>query len=154
MTTTQRRDVAFWLASGLGSGLAPKAPGTFGTLAALLPWLLLREAPLWLYALLTAAVFALGVWASERLLRRLQVEDPGWIVIDEWVGLWIALVAVPFGWIGVVAGFALFRLFDIAKPWPVSWADCELPGGLGVMADDALAGLMALAVLQLAAHLL
>ncbi|MCK7594612.1 phosphatidylglycerophosphatase A family protein [Pseudomarimonas salicorniae] len=139
------------LASGLGSGLAPRAPGTFGSLAALLPWWLLRPLPAWAYLAVTVLVFVLGVWVSERLTRQPGSEDPGWIVIDEWVGLWLALFLLPQGWPWVLAGFVLFRLFDIAKPWPVGWADRSLGGGLGVMADDALAGLMALGCLQLVA---
>lgn len=139
------------LASGLGSGLVPKAPGTFGTLAALLPWWLMRDLPASIYLGLTAAVFLLGWWISARLTREPGAEDPGWIVIDEWVGLWLALFLLPAGWGWILAGFLLFRVFDIAKPWPVGWADRRLGGGLGVMADDVLAGLMALACLQAAA---
>jgi phosphatidylglycerophosphatase A len=153
------RAVPWWrwdalIASGAGSGLLPRAPGTFGTLAALLPWWGLSALPAWAYLLICAAVFMLGVWVSARLTREPGSEDPGWIVIDEWVGIWLALFLLPAGWLWVVAGFLLFRLFDIAKPWPVGWADRSLHGGLGVMLDDALAGLMALAGLQAAAWLL
>jgi phosphatidylglycerophosphatase A len=148
MGVAGNRDIAFWIASGAGSGLAPWAPGTVGSLAALLPWLALRELPALAYALLVLAAFALGVWASARRVHGAAAEDPGWIVIDEWVGMWIALFLAPAGWIWVLGGFALFRLFDILKPWPVSWADRELAGGLGVMTDDALAGLLALGCLQ------
>lgn len=139
------------LASGLGSGLLPKAPGTFGSLAALLPWWGLSQLPLWAYLAFTAAAFVLGVALSERLTRGPAAKDPGWIVIDEWVGLWLALCLLPEGWVWVLAGFALFRLFDILKPWPVGWADRRLRGGLGVMVDDVLAGLLALCCLQAAA---
>ena len=142
------RDPAGWIATGFGSGLAPRAPGTVGTLAALLPWLALRELPLWGYLAAVLAAFALGVWAAQRVIERLRIEDPGLVVWDEFVGLWIALIAVPGGWAWVVIGFGLFRLFDIAKPWPVSWADARLKGGFGAMFDDALAGLYALAALQ------
>jgi phosphatidylglycerophosphatase A len=142
------RDPAGWIATGFGSGLAPRAPGTVGTLAALLPWLALRELPLWGYLAAVLAAFALGVWAAQRVIERLRIEDPGLVVWDEFVGLWITLIAVPDGWAWVVIGFGLFRLFDIAKPWPVSWADARLKGGFGAMFDDALAGLYALAALQ------
>lgn len=142
------RDPAGWIATGFGSGLAPRAPGTVGTLAAVLPWLVLRELPLWGYLAVVLAAFALGVWAAQRVIERLRIEDPGLVVWDEFVGLWIALIAVPDGWAWVVIGFGLFRLFDIAKPWPVSWADARLKGGFGAMFDDALAGLYALAALQ------
>ena len=142
------------IASGAGSGLAPRAPGTFGSLAALLPWWGISALPVWAYLLVCAAAFGLGVWVSARLTREPGAEDPGWIVIDEWVGLWLALFLLPAGWLWIVAGFLLFRLFDIAKPWPVGWADRSVHGGLGVMLDDALAGLMALGCLQGAAHAL
>ncbi len=143
---------AGWIATGFGSGLAPVAPGTFGTLAALLPWLALRELPLPHYLAALALAFALGCWACGWAMRRLGVEDPGLVVWDEFVGLWIALAAAPAGWPYALAGFALFRFFDIAKPWPVGWVDRRLSGGLGTMLDDALAGLYALAGVQLLAH--
>lgn len=137
------RDPSGWIACGFGSGLAPFAPGTFGSAAALLPWLLLRQLPLWGVLLVTAGTFAIGVWASERCAARLGLQDPGWIVIDEFVGQWLALLLAPPGWPWMLAGFALFRLFDVWKPWPVSWADRNVHGGLGVMLDDAMAGAMA-----------
>lgn len=136
-----------WVATGFGSGLAPFAPGTFGSLAALLPWLLLRELPLALVFTVIIVCFVLGVLASEWVMVRLGKGDPGCVVIDEWVGLWIALSVAPPGWVWLLAGFLLFRLFDIAKPWPVGWLERRLKGGVGVMADDAAAGLMAALVL-------
>lgn len=145
---------AGWLASGFGAGFAPRAPGTVGTLASLLPWLALRELPLTLYAAVLIFAFALGVWASNWVIRRTGVQDPSVVVLDEFVGLWIALAAAPRGWPWALAGFALFRLFDIWKPWPVRWADAKVGGGFGAMLDDALAGLYALIVLQIAARML
>jgi phosphatidylglycerophosphatase A len=143
-----RRTPAFWIASGFGAGLSPKAPGTVGTLVAILPWLLLRELPLVAYLAAVLAVFVLGVWAAQRVIDILGAEDPGVVVIDEWIGLWITLLLVPPGWLWLLAGVVLFRLFDILKPWPVSWADRRLHGGFGAMFDDALAGVYALLVLQ------
>lgn len=138
-----------WIALGFGSGLAPRAPGTAGSLAALLPWLVLRQLPWPLYLVALALAFALGVWACERAGRRIGVHDPGAFVFDEFVGQWIALIPVLLApWWTVAAGFVLFRLLDIAKPWPVRWADRRVGGGLGVMLDDVLAG--ALAALALA----
>ncbi|MFT3790094.1 MAG: phosphatidylglycerophosphatase A [Rudaea sp.] len=140
------RDPAGWIACGFGSGLSPVAPGTAGSLAALLPWLMLRELAPALYAAALALGFALGVWACARAVRALRVDDPGCVVWDEFVGQWIALLPLswtPFAWWQPIAGFALFRLFDIAKPWPVSWADAKLKGGFGIMFDDALAGVYA-----------
>ena len=141
-----------WIATGLGSGLAPKAPGTFGTLAALVVWWFALRGLAWpMYLAVVAVVFALGIAASNWTARRINRSDPGLIVIDEFIGLWLALFALPgVSWPWIVAGFALFRLFDIAKPWPVGWADRRVKGGLGVMLDDALAGAMAWAVLQIA----
>lgn len=144
-----RRTPAFWIASGAGVGLAPVAAGTFGSVAALLPWLLLRELPGWGYALAVSAVFVLGTWAAQRVIVDMREEDPGVVVIDEFVGLWIALSTAPRGWGWIALGFALFRLFDIWKPWPVSWADRRIKGGVGTMLDDVVAGLYALAALQL-----
>lgn len=145
------RHPAGWIATGLGSGLSPRAPGTVGSLVAVAPWLWLRGLPLPLYLAVVLAGFALGVWAANWTIRRIGREDPGLVVIDEFVGLWIALIALPDGWAWLLAGFALFRLFDIAKPWPVGWADRKIKGGLGTMVDDAIAGLYALALVQAAA---
>ena len=139
-----------WLAVGFGSGLAPRAPGTFGTLAALpvvvFAWWALPA--LW-YAVLTLPLFLLGVYASERTANDSGIKDPGAIVIDEWVGLWASALWLPFHWLNVLLIFVLFRLFDILKPWPVSWADRRCSGGLGIMLDDLLAGLLTCALLQL-----
>lgn len=148
------RHPAGWIASGFGSGFSPFAPGTVGTAAALLPWLWLRALPLPYYALAVALAFAIGVWASTWVVRRSGVQDPQVVVWDEFVGVWIALAAAPAGWIWMLAGFALFRLFDIWKPWPVSWADEKLHGGLSVMLDDVFAGIYALLLMQLAAFFL
>lgn len=141
---------AGWIASGFGSGLSPFAPGTAGSAAALIPWLALRELELPMYLLVIVATFALGVWASSVIVRQLRISDPGVIVWDEFVGQWITLIPLllwprPFSseWPWIVAGFFLFRLFDVWKPWPASWADREIKGGLGVMLDDVLAAIYA-----------
>jgi phosphatidylglycerophosphatase A len=141
---------AGWIASGFGSGLSPIAPGTAGSLAALLPWLALRELSWPLYFIVVAGAFALGVWASSWVVRRLRISDPSVVVWDEFVGQWIALAPLlwlGFAWLWIAAGFILFRIFDIAKPWPASWADREIEGGLGVMLDDVFAGIYAAIVL-------
>jgi len=148
------RHPAGWIASGFGSGFSPRAPGTVGTIAALLPWWWLRALPLPYYVATILAAFAIGVWASAWGVRRSGVQDPQLVVWDEFVGVWIALVAAPIGWTWMLAGFALFRLFDIWKPWPVSWADEKIGGGLGVMLDDVFAGIYALIVIQLASFIL
>ena len=141
-----------WIATGLGSGLSPRAPGTVGSAVALLPWWLwLRALPLPWYAAMLAASFLVGVAASQWVVRRSGIDDPQVVVFDEFVGVWIALFAAPPGWAWMLGGFALFRLFDIWKPWPVRWADRRVHGGLGVMLDDAIAGGYAWIVLQVAA---
>ena len=155
--TAQRRALlahpAGWIACGFGSGLSPAAPGTAGSLAALLPWLALRELPLAYYAVAVVAAFALGVWACDWAVRTLKIADPGAVVWDEFVGQWIALAPLlwlPHGDWWILCGFILFRIFDIAKPWPVSWADRQVGGGFGVMLDDVFAGIYAAFALWLA----
>lgn len=157
LTPDQRRALlgnpAGWIALGFGSGLSPVAPGTAGSLAALLPWFALRELPIPAFVFALIVAFAIGVWACNWAVRRLQIADPGAIVWDEFVGQWLALAPLMWmqrGWVWIVAGFILFRIFDIFKPWPVSWADRKLGGGFGVMADDVLAGGYAAVVLGLA----
>jgi phosphatidylglycerophosphatase A len=141
-----------WLAAGFGAGFSPRAPGTVGSLAALLPWwFFLRELSLPMYLAVLTVGFGIGVWASHWAIRETKIEDPSLVVWDEYIGMWIALLMAPAGWPWMLAAFVLFRIFDIAKPWPVSWADQKLHGGFGAMLDDAIAGLYALGVLQLAA---
>ncbi len=137
-----------WIASGFGSGFSPVAPGTVGSAAALLPWLWLRELPAWHYLAITLAMFALGVLAADWVIRAIRTDDPGVVVADEWVGQWLALFLAPAGWVWMLLGFLLFRLFDVWKPWPVRWADRALHGGFGAMFDDLLAGLYAFFALQ------
>jgi len=139
---------AGWLACGFGSGLTPKAQGTFGSLAALLPWLVLRDLPLLAWLAIVVVAFAIGVWACDVSGRILGVADHRSIVWDEFVGQWIALLpALVAPWWAVVLGFLLFRLFDVWKPWPIGWFDRRVKGGLGVMLDDVIAGLFAAAAL-------
>ncbi|GGA08703.1 phosphatidylglycerophosphatase A family protein [Dyella caseinilytica] len=154
LSDAQRRALlsspAGWLACGFGSGLAPIAQGTFGSLAAILPWLLLRHASLPLNLLVIAVGFAIGVWACDISGRLLGVDDHRSLVWDEFIGQWIALLpALLAPWWAVFLGFALFRLFDVWKPWPIGWLDRHLKGGLGVMIDDVIAGIFAAIVLWL-----
>lgn len=137
------------LVCGLGSGFVPKAPGTVGSLAAVaIWWFLLADTSLVIQLVAIVAVTALGTWLTGRVQARYRVNDPGAIVIDEFAGQWIALLFAPLTPLGMLAGFALFRLFDIWKPWPVGALERGVPGPFGVMVDDLAAGLMALAVLQ------
>ena len=154
LTREQRRALlstpAGWLACGFGSGLAPVAQGTVGSLAAILPWLLLRQFSWPLNVLVIVAGFAVGVWACEVAGRKLGVDDHRSLVWDEFIGQWIALLpALLAPWWAIVVGFALFRLFDVWKPWPIRYLDQHLKGGLGVMVDDVVAGVFAAIVLKL-----
>jgi phosphatidylglycerophosphatase A len=98
-----------------------------------------------------ALSFLLGIWLCDAAASNLGVHDHPGIVWDEFVGLWVSCIALPTGWPWLLAAFVLFRFFDILKPWPIRWLDRKVPGGLGIMVDDLLAGLFALAVIQLAA---
>ncbi len=135
------------VAAGGGLGYLPKAPGTYGSLLGpLLVWGVQqgRQAdPRWIMILYIGVTwFLIGVWLSHRAIRVSGVKDPQWVVCDEFFAFpWVYLF-VPVTWPTAIAGFALFRLFDIWKPGPVGWAE-RLPGGWGVMADDAVAGLLA-----------
>jgi len=144
-------DPAFFIAWGAGSGLAPRAPGTFGTLAAFPLHLALLSLPAAVHLCVLGLLFALGVWACGAVGRRLGAHDPGGVVIDEIVAFLVVLWVVPAaGWAWAVA-FGLFRLFDIAKPWPIGWLDRRVRGGLGVMLDDLAAAAATLLVLSVIA---
>ncbi len=146
------RGPADFLALGAGSGLAPRAPGTFGTVVGIPVLLLMPQAPAG-YAVVLIALFALGVWCCDVCARNLGVHDHPAIVFDEVVGYLVTMAAAPrtLGWI--VVGFALFRLFDILKPWPIGPIDRRVAGGFGIMADDVLAGIFAAVCLQGLLHL-
>ena len=148
------RNPVHLLAFGLGSGAAPKAPGTAGTLAALPLFLLLEPLAPVAYLTIVALLFLLGVWLCGRTSSDLGVHDHPGIVWDEWVGFLLTLWLVPEGWPWLFAGFVLFRVFDIWKPWPIGWLDRKVHGGMGIMLDDLLAGLYGFALLQLAVYLL
>ena len=140
-----------WIAAGFGAGFSPKAPGTVGSVvAAIVWWLWLHDLSPRDYAAVLILAFVVGVWAARWAIRESRIEDPSLVVWDEFVGMWLALWLLPREWPWVLAAFGLFRLFDIWKPWPVRWADRSLKGGFGTMVDDALAGLMAFGVLQVA----
>jgi phosphatidylglycerophosphatase A len=151
------RDPRGWIATGFASGLSPLAPGTVGTLMSLPLWFVLGHIlPLWAYLGVLAMLFALGCWCAQWVIAELAYEDPGCIVIDEWVGMGITWLVVAFGpkahaeWIYLLPAFLIFRVMDIAKVWPANWADRHLHGGFGAMLDDTLAGIwgaMAMALL-------
>ncbi|OEY66639.1 phosphatidylglycerophosphatase A [Marinobacter sp. X15-166B] len=132
------------LAFGFGSGAFARAPGTWGSLAAIPVWLLFFWLPPLAYWGVVALTFLVGIWLCGVTARHLKVHDHGGIVWDEFVGMWVALALIPDTLVGVLMAFLLFRFFDVLKPWPISWFDRRMPGGLGIMFDDLLAGLMAL----------
>jgi phosphatidylglycerophosphatase A len=148
------RNPVHWPALGFGLGAAPFAPGTFGTLLGIPVYLLLADLPLAGYLVAVAVLFLVGIAACHVTARALGVHDHPAIVIDEVVGFLITMMLAPPGGWWLAAGFALFRLFDIWKPWPIRWIDRRVHGGVGIMLDDVLAGVYALLMLQLVARLL
>ena len=154
-------EVKFWIAVGLGSGLSPKAPGTTGTLGVLPLLVLMWDASVFAWTTGLVMLCALSIWSIPEAGRRLGEPDNGQIVIDEWAGMWLA----AFGlntlteltvWMGLLIGFIGFRIFDIAKPWAVSWCERKIPGAWGVLMDDLAAGgyvlILALVFGMLSAH--
>ena len=149
-----RQDPILLLGLGFGSGLSPFAPGTAGTVVALLfvPLLALLSTGYLLAVLLVASL--VGIYICGYSANKLGAKDPSSIVWDEFVGLWIALAGFPVSSLWLVSGFVVFRCFDILKPWPISVLDRKVPGGLGIMLDDILAGIMTWLVLRLVANAL
>lgn len=146
--------LSFWhpahlVATWFGAGLLPKAPGTWGSLAAL-PFaygvLMFFPSP---YVLLLSAgiLFLPGCWASAVYASSSGKPDPGAVVVDEVVGQWMVLAVAPFSPIGWLLAFALFRLFDVLKPWPISLADRHIKGGFGIMFDDVIAAVFGMVIM-------
>ena len=140
-------DPALLFMTGFGSGLSPIAPGTVGSIIGLVIFLPVLLAPVLVQLSFIIAGLALGIHYSDRVSKELNVKDPGMIVWDEFIGMWISMLFLP-GLIWLPLAFVLFRFFDIVKPWPISWADRELKGGFGIMIDDVIAGLMVLLLVQ------
>lgn len=136
------------ISTWFGAGLLPKMPGTWGSLTALpFAWVIDQNFGKSGLAISIFIIILVGVWVSEVFIQRFGNEDPQAIVIDEVAGQWLVLLVVPTEILYYIAGFILFRLVDIFKPWPANWADRELKGGLGVMLDDILAAPYAMAIL-------
>lgn len=142
------------LSLGFGSGCAPKAPGTMGTLVGILFYLPLQSLALPYYVVVVVLLSLAGVWLCGQTARALNVHDHPGIVWDEIVGYLLTMVAAPSGWAWILLGFVLFRIFDIWKPWPIGLLDKKLKGGLGVMADDLLAGIFSLTIMHITAYIL
>jgi phosphatidylglycerophosphatase A len=143
------------IASWFGSGSLPGAPGTWGSLAALpFAWLIVAYTGKWELLAAASLLFFIGWIAAHFAIRGDSDQDPGWIVIDEVVGQWIALFALPLNIFAYAIGFALFRLFDIWKPWPIRTVERRCGGGFGIMIDDLLAAVYALIVIGIGRWLL
>jgi phosphatidylglycerophosphatase A len=139
-----------FLALGFGSGLATKMPGTFGTLAALpLVVLLSCYSSFNVYLIVTILISIAGIWICGKAADDMGVHDDSSIVWDEVAGMLLTMLAIPLSWQTLLAGFVLFRFFDILKPWPISYLDKHVHNGFGIMIDDVLAGLFACACLHL-----
>ncbi|NQZ87008.1 MAG: phosphatidylglycerophosphatase A [Colwellia sp.] len=138
-----------FLALGFGSGLLPKAPGTFGTLAAIPLYLLLSPSSMSIYLAVVIVMSIAGIYICGKAAEDAGVHDHGAIVWDEIVGFLITMFLVPLSWQSVVVGFVLFRIFDIFKPWPISFIDKNVHGGLGIMLDDIIAGFAALVCMHI-----
>ena len=141
------KDPVLFLAFGFGAGLLPRAPGTAGTVVAIPLYLCFSQTSLATYLALVFLVAIAGVWICQQASARLGAHDHPGIVWDEIAGFLVCMLPAFPSWIWLPAGFLLFRLFDIWKPWPISWADQRLKGGLSIMLDDLLAGGLAAVIL-------
>lgn len=142
------------LAFGFGAGYSPVAPGTMGTLVAVPLYLLLQPLSLFEYLGVVFAISIIGIFICGMASEEMGGHDHPGIVWDEIAGYLVTMIAAPTGWPWVVAGFVLFRFFDILKPWPIGAIDKQVHGGLGIMLDDILAGIFSLILLQIAAKLI
>jgi len=143
-----------FLAFGFGSGLAPKAPGTCGTLAAIPLYLLIQNLEWYFYLGIVLIAFLAGIWICDKTSKDLGVHDHPGIVWDEIVGYLLTMFLAPTGWLWIAIGFGLFRLYDIWKPWPINVLDKQVRGGFGIMLDDVIAAVYAWVGLQIAWELL
>ncbi|KOY62966.1 phosphatidylglycerophosphatase [Photorhabdus heterorhabditis] len=140
------------LATGFGSGLSPIIPGTMGSVASIPFWLLLMQFPEWICWLVIIIGMLFGIMICQRTSDDMKVHDHGSIVWDEFIGMWITLMAIPvINWQWVLTGFIVFRIFDMWKPWPIRWFDRYVHGGLGIMLDDIIAAIFSFVIVWLLA---
>ncbi len=132
-----------FLAFGFGSGTITVAPGTWGTVAAIPCYLILQHLPLAVYSLAVIIAIMAGIFLCDRTAKDIGVHDYPGIVWDEIAGYLLTMLFAPAHWLWIIIGFALFRVFDIWKPWPIGWLDQKITGGLGIMVDDLVAALYA-----------
>ena len=141
------------LAVGFGSGLSPIVPGTMGSLAAIPFWYLMTFLPWQLYSLVVMLGICIGVYLCHQTAKDMGVHDHGSIVWDEFIGMWITLMALPTNdWQWVTAGFVIVRILDMWKPWPIRWFDRNVHGGMGIMIDDIVAGVISAGILYFIGH--
>jgi phosphatidylglycerophosphatase A len=150
---TSVRQIRFWLATWFGCGLVPFAPGTAGSLGALPLYVLLRPLGLDVVALAALMLTAVGVWAAQHVADRKGMHDPQIVVIDEVAGIFVTLLGARDDWRWMLAGFVLFRVLDVWKPWPARQAERIHPAGWGIVLDDVFAGAWGAIVLLLAQRL-
>ncbi len=143
------KNIVHLFAAGFGSGLAKKAPGTWGTVVALILLWPLSYLGFYTYILVLVICIIVGIWLCDKTSRDLNVHDHPAIVWDEFCGYWLTMIFAPKTIFFAVSGFVLFRIFDIWKPQPIRWIDKNLHGGLGIMVDDLIAGIFAAIVLQI-----
>jgi len=140
--------ISEWIATCFKVGYLPLAPGTWGSIfAILLWWVFLKNVNIYIFGILIIFSFLIGIIASNIVINQRGDADPSYIIIDELVGQWLALLFIPQGYFYIVFSFISFRFFDIVKPWPISLIE-KLPKGLGVMSDDFIAGLITLVLMQ------
>lgn len=142
-------DPVNFLAFGFGTGLAPVAPGTFGSIPGLVLFWLTMDFGLYVQLGIAASMTLVGIWICGESARRIGVHDHGGIVWDEIVGMYVTLMVAPVSIVGFVLAFILFRVMDIVKPWPIRDLDHSIHGGLGIMLDDLVAALYAALLLGL-----
>ena len=142
-----------WIATVFRVGYLPLAPGTWASLIAMVVWRFIPEMGVVSHVLILSNLFLVGVIASEIVSARNGNDDPSYVVIDEWVGMWIGLAVVPKDWSWMVVAFLLFRLFDVTKIFPARHLE-KVKGGWGIMLDDVVAGIYALLVTELIRTLL
>lgn len=155
-TATVWQQLIYWLGIGLGSGLPKRAAGTWGTVGGLLIAMPMVLVGFWGFVALTLLAGLVGAYVCGKTSELMGVHDDPHIVFDEWVGMWITLLPIVYGWhssananfgwlnwVAVVLAFILFRFFDIIKPFPIKWVDKNVSGGFGILIDDVIAGVMA-----------
>jgi len=143
-----RLKISEWIATCFKVGYLPLAPGTWGSIfAILLWWVFIKDLNLYVFGVVIVFFFIIGIVTSNIMIDELDDNDPSHIIIDELVGQWLALLFLPKGLINIAIAFILFRFFDIIKPWPISLIE-KLPKGLGVMSDDLVAGFVTLVLIQ------